>query len=114
TYVVFFERLKDDVRLGRQLRNSARRGFKAAFRTVFVANAVSFLGAIVLFYLSVGAVRGFAFYLALSTVMDVIVAYFFTGPIVQLMARSNFMIGKKVMGLEVKAPNVSTVKGALS
>ena len=101
TYVVFFERLKDDVRIGRSLKNSARRGFKSAFRTVLVANTVSLIGALVLFYLSVGAVRGFAFYLALSTVADVIVAYFFTGPAVLLLARSRFMQGAKIMGLDV-------------
>lgn len=115
TYVVFFERLKDDVRLGRSLKNSARRGFKSAFKTVLVANAVSFIGAIVLFYLSVGAVRGFAFYLALSTVMDVIVAYFFTGPAVLLLARSRFMNGKKIMGLDVDQPTTPTaLSGATS
>ena len=108
TYVVFFERLKDDVRLGRSLKNSARRGFKSAFKTVLVANAVSFIGAIVLFYLSVGAVRGFAFFLALSTVMDVIVAYFFTGPAVLLLARSRFMNGAKIMGLDVERPVTTT------
>ncbi|MEO7398017.1 MAG: protein translocase subunit SecD [Ilumatobacteraceae bacterium] len=102
TYVVFFERLKDDVRLGRSLKNSARRGFKSAFRTVLIANTVSLIGAVVLFYLSVGAVRGFAFYLALSTVMDVIVAYFFTGPAVLLLARSRFMSGSKIMGLDIE------------
>lgn len=115
TYVVFFERLKDDVRLGRSLKNSARRGFKSAFKTVLVANTVSFIGAIVLFYLSVGAVRGFAFFLALSTVMDVIVAYFFTGPAVLLLARSRFMNGAKVMGIDVERPASTTpLSGATS
>ncbi len=102
TYVVFFERLKDDVRIGRSLRNSAQRGFKSAFKTVLVANTVSLIGALVLFYLSVGAVRGFAFYLALSVIVDVVVAYFFTGPAVLLLARSRYMSGKKVMGIEVQ------------
>ena len=60
SYVVFFERLKDEVKSGRSLRNSAQRGFRAAFRTILVADAVSLIGAAVLWYLSVGAVRGFA------------------------------------------------------
>ncbi len=100
SYVVFFERLKDEVRSGRTLRNSAQRGFKAAFRTILIADAVSLIGAAVLWYLSVGAVRGFAFYLGLSTVMDVFVAYFFTRPAVLLLARSRFMSGKHVLGLD--------------
>ena len=100
SYVVFFERLKDEVRGGRSLRNSAQRGFRAAFRTILVADAVSLIGAAVLWYLSVGAVRGFAFYLGLATVMDIIIAYFFTRPAVLLLARSKFMSGSKVLGLE--------------
>jgi preprotein translocase subunit SecD len=100
SYVVFFERLKDEVRGGRSLRNSAQRGFKAAFRTILIADAVSLIGAGVLWYLSVGAVRGFAFYLGLSTVMDIFVAYFFTRPAVLLLARSKFMSGDKILGLE--------------
>lgn len=100
SYVVFFERLKDEVRGGRSLRNSAQRGFKAAFHTILIADAVSLIGAGVLWYLSVGAVRGFAFYLGLSTVMDIFVAYFFTRPAVLLLARSRFMSGDKILGLE--------------
>ena len=61
---------------------------------------MSLIGAAVLWYLSVGAVRGFAFYLGLSTVIDIFVAYFFTRPAVLLLARSKFMGGDKVLGLE--------------
>ena len=100
SYVVFFERLKDEMRAGRSLRNSAQRGFKAAFHTILVADSVSLIGAAVLWYLSVGAVRGFAFYLGLSTLIDVFVAYFFTRPAVLLLARSKFMSGKKIMGMK--------------
>ena len=100
SYVVFFERLKDEIRGGRSLRNSAQRGFKAAFRTILIADAVSLIGAGVLWYLSVGAVRGFAFYLGLSTVVDIFVAYFFTRPAVLLLARSRFMSGDKILGIE--------------
>ncbi|MCX6541506.1 MAG: SecD/SecF family protein translocase subunit [Actinobacteria bacterium] len=103
SYVVFFERLKDEMRAGRSLRNSAQRGFKAAFHTILVADSVSLIGAAVLWYLSVGAVRGFAFYLGLSTLIDVFVAYFFTRPAVLLLARSKFMSGKKIMGMEPSA-----------
>ncbi len=114
SYVVFFERLKDEVRGGRSLRNSAQRGFKSAFRTILIADAVSLIGAAVLWYLSVGAVRGFAFYLGLSTVMDVFVAYFFTRPAVLLLARSRFMSGKHVLGLDSAGDGSARVAGATS
>ena len=109
SYVVFFERLKDEVRGGRSLRNSAQRGFRAAFRTILIADAVSLIGAAVLWYLSVGAVRGFAFYLGLSTVTDIFVAYFFTRPAVLLLARSRFMSGSSVLGLHTE-PTADTAQ----
>ena len=101
SYVVFFERLKDEVRAGRTLRNSAQRGFSAAWRTIVIADLVSLIGALVLWYLTVGAVRGFAFFLGLSTACDLIVSYFFTRPMVMLLARTKWMERRKVMGIEV-------------
>ncbi|MCU1396287.1 MAG: secD [Ilumatobacteraceae bacterium] len=112
SYVVFFERLKDEVRAGRSLRNSAQRGFRAAFRTILLADAVSLIGAAVLYYLSVGAVRGFAFYLGLSTVTDIFVAYFFTRPAVLLLARSRFMGGHHVLGLSADNDSSVQISGA--
>lgn len=100
SYVVFFERLKDEVRSGKTLRNSAQRGFTHAWRTIVIADLVSLIGALVLWYLTVGAVRGFAFFLGLSTACDLIVAYFFTRPIVLLLARTKWMERRKVMGIE--------------
>ena len=101
SYVVFFERLKDEVRAGRTLRNSAQRGFSHAWRTIVVADLVSLIGALVLWYLTVGAVRGFAFFLGLSTLCDLVVSYFFTRPTVMLLARTRWMERRKVMGIEV-------------
>jgi preprotein translocase subunit SecD len=101
SYVVFFERLKDEVRSGKTLRNSAQRGFAAAWRTIVIADLVSLIGAFVLWYLTVGAVRGFAFFLGLSTACDLLVAYFFTRPVVLLLARTQWMERRKVMGIEV-------------
>ena len=69
SYVVYFERMKDEVRHGRTIRNSATRGFKATWRTILAADFVSFIAAVVLFVLSVGSVRGFALYLGLTTVL---------------------------------------------
>ena len=101
SYVVFFERLKDEVRSGKTLRNSAQRGFSAAWRTIVIADLVSLIGAFVLWYLTVGAVRGFAFFLGLSTACDLLVSYFFTRPTVLLLARTKWMERRKVMGIEV-------------
>src|SRR5918994_1176259 len=90
SYVVFFERLKDEVKAGRTLRSSTERAFKRAFRTILAADISSFIGAAVLWWLTVGSVRGFAFFLGLSTVLDVIVAWFYTRPVVILLARNRF------------------------
>jgi preprotein translocase subunit SecD len=100
SYVVFFERLKDEVRAGRSMRNGAQRGFAGAWHTILVADLVSLLGAVVLWYLTVGSVRNFAFFLGLSTLCDLGVAYFFTRPAVLLLARTNWMAKRKVMGIE--------------
>jgi preprotein translocase subunit SecD len=101
SYVVFFERLKDEVRAGRSMRNSAQRGFAGAWHTIVVADMVSLIGAAVLWYLTVGSVRGFAFFLGLSTLCDLVVAYFFTRPAVLLLSRTEWMSRRKVMGIEV-------------
>jgi preprotein translocase subunit SecD len=103
TYVVFFERLKDEVRSGRTLRNSAMRGFKATWRTIVTADLVSLLAAAVLFVLSVGSVKGFALYLGLTTVCDLIVCYFVTRPAVVLLCRSRWFEGRRVLGLGATA-----------
>ena len=107
SYVVFFERLKDEIRAGRSMRNSAQRGFAGAWHTIVVADMVSLIGAAVLWYLTVGSVRGFAFFLGLSTLCDLVVAYFFTRPAVLLLARTEWMSRRKVMGIEVSPAGAS-------
>jgi preprotein translocase subunit SecD len=99
SYVVFFEKLKDDVQAGRTLRNSAVRGFDSAWRTILAADTVSLLGAIILWSMTVGSVRGFAFFLGLSTMSDIIVSYFFTRPAVLLLARTKFFNKGRVLGV---------------
>jgi preprotein translocase subunit SecD len=101
SYVVFFERMKDEIRNGRTLKNAAPRSFKVTWRTIWSADLISIIGAAILFWLSVGSVRGFALYLGITTLCDLFVCYFFTRPAVLLLARSDFMIGKKAFGLEV-------------
>ena len=99
SYVVFFEKMKDDVQAGRTLRNSAARGFDSAWRTIIAADTVSLLGALILWWLTVGSVRGFAFFLGLSTLSDMVVSYFFTRPAVLLLARTRFMNKGRVLGV---------------
>ena len=99
SYVVFFEKLKDDVQQGRTLRNSATRGFERAWRTILAADTVSLIGAVVLWWLTVGSVRGFAFFLGLSTMADMIVSYFFTRPAVLLLARTKLFNRGRVLGV---------------
>ena len=111
SYVVFFERLKDEMRAGRSLRNSAQRGFSAAWRTILAADFVSLLGAVVLWYLSVGSVRGFALFLGLSTLCDMVVAWFFTRPAVILLSRRKSFQTGSVFG--IKPGDDSTVVGGV-
>jgi len=99
SYIVYFERLKDEARSGRTVRTSVDRGFKSAFRTVLAADFVSLLGALVLYFFSIGPVRGFALFLGLSTVLDVFVTYFFTRPFVILLGRSRGATEAKTMGV---------------
>ena len=99
SYVVYFERLKDELRSGKTLRSSVDRSFSRAYRTILAADAASFIGAMVLYLLSVGSVRGFAFFLGLSTLLDVVVAYFFTRPMVALLGRSRFFTEARWVGV---------------
>ena len=88
SYVVYFERLKDEVRSGKTIRSSLDRGFARSFRTILAADLVSLIGAALLYFLAVGSVRGFAFFLGMSTLLDILVAYFFMHPLVSIIGRS--------------------------
>ncbi len=88
SYIVFFERIKEEHRRGRPLRTAVDQGFSRAFRTILTADTVTFVGAILLWILAIGPVKGFAITLGIATVIDVIVAYFFTRPAAQLLVRS--------------------------
>ena len=88
SYIVYFERLKDEARSGRTVRSSVDKGFSSAFRTVLAADAVSLLGAVILYFVSVGPVKGFALFLGISTVLDVVLTYYFTRPFVVLLGQS--------------------------
>jgi preprotein translocase subunit SecD len=102
SYVVFFERIKDELRNGRTIKNAAPRSFKMTWRTIWSADVVSLIAAGILFSLSVGSVRGFALYLGLTTICDLLVCYFFTRPAVLLLARSKLMAKREtVLGMKV-------------
>jgi preprotein translocase subunit SecD len=90
SFVVFFERLRDEVRDGRSLRAAVERGWVRARRTILVSDTVSFLAAALLYYFAIGSVRGFAFTLGLITVIDVLVVFTFTKPMMTLLARTKF------------------------
>jgi preprotein translocase subunit SecD len=107
SYIVFFERLKDELHSGRTLRNSAQRSFAGAWRTVLAADTVSFLAAAVLWWLTVGSVRGFAFFLGLATLADVAITWFFTRPAMLLLARSKFMVGRSMLGVKPRMPEAA-------
>jgi len=99
SFVVFFERLKDEVREGRSFRSAVPRGWVRARRTILTADAVSFLAAAVLYTLAVGQVQGFAFTLGMSTVLDLLVVFLVTHPLVVLASRSDFLSHPGRIGL---------------
>ena len=101
SFVVYFERLRDEVREGRSLRAAVERGWQRARRTILVSDTVSFLAAALLYIFSIGDVKGFAFTLGLTTLIDVVVVFLFTKPMVTLLARTKFYgQGHKLSGLD--------------
>jgi preprotein translocase subunit SecD len=99
SFVIFFERLKDEVRDGRTFRSAVPRAWVRARRTILSADAVSFLAAAVLFVLAVGQVKGFAFTLGMSTLLDLLVVFLATHPLVALAAQSPLLSQPGVSGL---------------
>ncbi|MCX5365078.1 protein translocase subunit SecD [Streptomyces sp. NBC_00124] len=104
SFIVYFERIRDEIREGRSLRPAVERAWPRARRTILVSDFVSFLAAAVLFIVTVGKVQGFAFTLGLTTVLDVVVVFFFTKPLMTLLARRTFFAsGSKWSGLDPKS-----------
>lgn len=93
SFIVYFERIRDEVREGRSLTAAVDTGWRRARRTIVVSDAINFLAAAVLYLLAVGGVRGFAFTLGLTTVLDLVVVFLFTHPVVALLARTRFFGG---------------------
>jgi len=126
SFIVYFERIRDELRDGRALVSAVEAGWKRALRTIFAAKAVNLLSAIVLFVLAVGNVRGFALTLGITTIIDVIIVVLFTHPVLQLLAMTKyFSSGHPLSGLDPNAlgavyrgraqfrtPTVTTKSGA--
>jgi preprotein translocase subunit SecD len=109
SFIVFFERIRDELREGRSLQPAVARGWPRARRTILVSDFVSFLSAAVLFVVSVGKVQGFAFTLGLTTLLDVVVVFLFTKPLMTILARKKFFAnGHPWSGLDPRALGVQT------
>jgi preprotein translocase subunit SecD len=101
SFIVYFERLRDEVRDGKTLRPAVEAGWKRARRTILVSDTVSFLAAVLLYHFAVSDVQGFAYTLGLTTLIDVIVVFLFTKPMVTLLAGTKFFSsGNKWSGLD--------------
>ncbi|WP_168627332.1 protein translocase subunit SecD [Cryobacterium sp. BB307] len=104
SFIVYFERIRDELRDGRALVSAVEAGWKRALRTIFASDTVNFLAAAVLFLLAVGNVRGFAFTLGLTTLVDLLVVSMFTHPVMQLLAQTKFFgEGHRFSGLDPRA-----------
>lgn len=113
SYIVFFERVKEEVHEGRSLRSSIDKGFKHAWRTMFTANMVTILAAVILYFLTVGSVRGFALALGLATTLDLFVTYMLTWPLAALLARNKFFAENPVLGMRRALEGSTKSEGGL-
>jgi preprotein translocase subunit SecD len=108
SFVVYFERIRDEIREGRSLRSAVESGWVKARHTILVADAVSIIAAALLYFFAVGSVQGFAFTLGLTTLVDLLVVYIFTKPLMTFMARLNFFnSGHRFSGVSDKSSGVS-------
>ena len=115
SFVIYFERIRDEVRDGRSLRTAVETGWRRARQTILIADAVSMLSALMLFILAIGSVKGFAFTLGLTTLIDVMVVFIFTKPLMTLLARTKFFGGgHKWSGLDPEHLGVKALPGQRS
>jgi preprotein translocase subunit SecD len=115
SFVIYFERIRDEVREGRSLRTAVETGWRRARQTVLIADGVSMLSALVLFVLAIGSVKGFAFTLGLTTLIDVLVVFTFTKPLLTLLARTKFFGGgHRLSGLDPAHLGVRALPGIRS
>lgn len=115
SFVIYFERIRDEVRDGRSLRTAIETGWARARQTILIADAVSMLSAIILFILAIGSIKGFAFTLGLTTIIDVAVVFFFTKPLMSLLGRTEFFgQGHRLSGLSPDHLGVAALPGMRS
>jgi preprotein translocase subunit SecD len=115
SFVIYFERIRDEVRDGRSLRTAVETGWTRARQTILIADAVSMLSALILFILAIGSVKGFAFTLGLTTLIDVLVVFVFTKPLMTLLARTRFFGGgHRLSGLDPNHLGVTSLPGVRS
>jgi preprotein translocase subunit SecD len=108
SFIVFFERLRDEVRDGKSLRLAVESGWKRARGTILAADAVSIMAALILFIFAIGVVRGFAFALGLTTLIDILVVFCFTKPLITVLARTEFFgQGHRLSGLDASHLGIS-------
>ena len=113
SFIVFFERLRDEVREGNSLRSAVEKGWVRARRTIVSADLVSLIAAVILYWLAIGDVRGFAFTLGLSTIVDLFIVFYFTKPLVTLLSRTKFFgEGHKLSGLDPEHLGVDKLRVA--
>ena len=112
SFVIYFERLKDEIREGRSPRSAVSRAWVRARRTIISANAITIMSAVVLYIVSVGQVKGFAFALGLATVLDLVVVFLFRHPIMTMFARTRAFLSPRVSGLGRALPARSAEPGA--
>lgn len=113
SFIVYFERIRDELRDGRTLNSAVERGWERARRTILASDTVNFLAAVVLYFLAVGGVRGFAFTLGLTTLVDIVVVFLFTHPLMQLLAKTKFFSsGHPASGLDPRRLGVTTARYA--
>jgi len=107
SFVIYFERIRDEIREGRSLRSAVESGWAKARHTILVADAVSMIAAVLLYFFAVGGVRGFAFTLGLTTLVDIIIVFFFSKPMMTFMARLKFFnTGHRFSGVSAKSSGV--------
>jgi preprotein translocase subunit SecD len=99
SYIIYFERVKDDLKEGKSFRSAVERAFRSALRTNISANSVAFAAAMILWLFAVGPVKGFALTLGISVMLDIAILYFYTHPIVALLSRSKRLTGLRMVGM---------------
>lgn len=112
SFIIYFERIRDEIRDGRSLRTAIETGWEKARGTIVVADFVSLLSAIILFILAIGSVRGFAFTLGLTTIIDLVIVFFFTKPMMSILGHTKFF-GEGHAGSGLSADHMGVSRDSL-